>query len=95
MASTVLHRYEEWLAERRDQEEIASSTYNAYLNDASRVFEVLLLEVPPYVIEGYLKAAGYRRTYSHVIENLRKLARPRRVTVFRKPSEKQRRLPGL
>lgn len=96
MASkTILHEYEAWLEKRRASGEITESTCQTYMNDASRVFEVLLQAIPPNVVEGYMHAAGYRRQYRHVIEALRAMARPRKRLVFNAPGEGQERLPGV
>ncbi len=73
--TTILHEYERRLSCRLAQGEIAQATSEAYLNDASRIFEVLLLLVPEPAIEGYMEAAGYRGDYSGIIEGLAALAR--------------------
>lgn len=93
--TTVLHQYEEWLRERRERGEITESTYNTYLNDASRIFEVLLRHLPPGVIEGYMRAEGYRGYYGHVSNVLRVMARARKQIAFAMPEENQPRLPGV
>ena len=73
--TTILHAYEELLAVRVEQGEIADSTRESYLNDASRIVESILRHTPLPVIEGYLSAEGYRGDYGHVIETLRTMAR--------------------
>lgn len=80
--TTILHEYERRLSARLARGEIAQTTSDAYLNDASRIFEVLLLLVPEPAIEGYMEAAGYRGNYSGVIEGLVSLAREPRHTNF-------------
>ncbi len=93
--TTILHQYEEWLRERRERGEITENTYNTYLNDASRVFEVLLRHLPPKVIEGYLAAEGYRGYYGHIIATLRLMARGRGRVAFADPGGAQPALPGI
>ena len=93
--TTVLHEYEKYLKERLEMSEIVESTFNSYLNDASRVFEVLLRHLPANVIQGYMKEEGYRRNYRHIIETLQSMARPRRSPRFKHPQEGQIRLPGV
>lgn len=80
--TTILHEYERRLSARLARGEIAQATCEAYLNDASRIFEVLLLNVPEAVIAGYMEAAGYRGDYSGVIETLADLAREPHRTNF-------------
>ncbi len=93
--TTILHQYEEWLRERRERGEITENTYNTYLNDASRVFEVLLRHLPPKVIEGYLAAEGYRGYHGHIIASLRLMARGRGKVAFVDPGGAQPALPGI
>ena len=93
--TTILHEYERWLAGRVARGEIAESTFDTYLNDASRVLETLLTSLPANVIEGYLKSAGYKGYYGHIVETLRLMARPPRHTAFRQPQEGQQKLPGI
>jgi hypothetical protein len=73
--TTILHEYERRLHSRLAQNEIAQATNDAYLNDASRIFEVLLAMIPAPAIEGYMQAAGYRGDYGIVIEALVELSR--------------------
>ena len=80
--TTILHEYERRLSARLARGEIAQATSEAYLNDASRIFEVLLLNVPGAVIAGYMEAAGYRGDYGSVIETLVDLAREPHRTNF-------------
>ena len=80
--TTILHEYERRLSARLARGEIAQTTSEAYLNDASRIFEVLLMLVPEPAIEGYMQAAGYRGDYSVVIETLADLAREPHHTNF-------------
>ncbi len=80
--TTILHEYERRLSARLARGEIAQTTSEAYLNDASRIFEVLLLNVPEAVIAGYMEAAGYRGDYSGVIETLVDMAREPHRTNF-------------
>jgi hypothetical protein len=80
--TTILHEYERRLSARLARGEIAQTTSEAYLNDASRIVEVLLQLVPEPVIEGYMEAAGYRGDYSGVIEGLVALAREPHRTNF-------------
>jgi hypothetical protein len=80
--TTILHEYERRLSTRLARGEISQTTSEAYLNDASRIFEVLLLLVPEPAIEGYMQAAGYRGDYSGVIETLADLAREPHHTNF-------------
>jgi RNA binding exosome subunit len=91
--TTILHRYEKWLEERQNREEISASTSVTYLNDASRVFEVLLKHVPAAAIEDYLRSEGYKGHYGHIIESLRAMARGHREVAFGDP--RQPRLPGV
>ncbi len=103
--TTILHEYERRLSARLARGEIAQTTSEAYLNDASRIFEVLLLLVPEPAIEGYMEAAGYRGDYSGVIETLATLAREPHRTNFpirhqktlrnRADQELQNPLPGV
>jgi hypothetical protein len=103
--TTILHEYERRLSARLARGEIATATSEAYLNDASRIFEVLLLLVPEPAIEGYMQAAGYRGDYSGVIETLADLARephhtsfpihPQRTLHARISKEDQSSLPGV
>lgn len=92
MSKTILHEYERLLDERIKRGEIVESTRNTYLNDASRVFEVLLKSLPPGTIEEHMKAEGYRGRYRHVIESLHGLVRPKRQTAFPTQPEEQPRL---
>jgi hypothetical protein len=73
--TTILHEFEKHMSERVMSGEIAEATFDSYLNDASRVFETLLRNIPGSVIEGYMKAEGYRGDYRFIIEVLRMLAR--------------------
>jgi hypothetical protein len=73
--TTILHEFEKHMNERVESGEIAEATSDSYLNDASRVFETLLRNIPGSVIEGYMKAEGYRGDYRFIIEVLRMLAR--------------------
>lgn len=103
--TTILHEYERRLSTRLARGEIGQTTSEAYLNDASRIFEVLLLFVPEPAIEGYMEAAGYRGDYSGVIEGLAALAREPHHTNFpihhqksqrnRASQELQNQLPGV
>ncbi|MBN1310601.1 MAG: hypothetical protein JXB30_04210 [Anaerolineae bacterium] len=88
--TTILHEYERRLKARLARGEIAQTTSEAYLNDASRIFEVLLAEIPIPVIAGYMEAAGYKGDYSGVIESIAALAREPRHTNF--PNHPQRTL---
>ncbi len=80
--TTILHEFERRLDERVARGEIAPGTRDAYLNDASRVFETLLRNIPVSVIQGYMKAEGYRGDYRHIVETLRMLARQPRHSAF-------------
>lgn len=103
--TTILHEYERRLSARLARGEIAQTTSEAYLNDASRIFEVLLQLVPEPAIEGYMQAAGYRGDYSGVIEGLAALAReprhsnfpirPQKTLRTRDNQELQNQLPGV
>lgn len=93
--TTVLHEYELWLETRHRRGEITESTYNTYLNEASRIFEVLLRHLPPNVIEGFMEAEGYQGYYGHVIGSLRLMARGRGRVAFKTPDADQPRLPGV
>ena len=73
--TTILHEFEKHMNERVISGEIAEATFDSYLNDASRVFETLLRNIPGSVIEGYMKAEGYRGDYRFIIDVLRMLAR--------------------
>jgi hypothetical protein len=73
--TTILHEFEKHMNERVVSGEIAEATFDSYLNDASRVFETLLRNIPGSVIEGYMKAEGYRGDYRFIIDILRMLAR--------------------
>jgi hypothetical protein len=73
--TTILHEFEKHMNERVTSGEIAEATFDSYLNDASRVFETLLRNIPGSVIEGYMKAEGYRGDYRFIIDILRMLAR--------------------
>ncbi len=92
MSRTILHEFERRLEERVQRGEITASTRDVYLNKASRVFEVLLKRLPPSVIEGYLKAEGYRGHYGYVIRSLNELVRGKRQTSFPAPPKDQPRL---
>jgi hypothetical protein len=93
--TTVLHEYEQWLKDRHERGEITTSTLNTYLNEASRIFEVLLRHLPPNVIEGYMETEGYQGYYGHVISALRLMARSRGRVAFKNPDDAQPRLPGV
>jgi hypothetical protein len=73
--TTILHEFEKHMDDRVTSGEIAEATFDSYLNDASRVFETLLRNIPGSVIEGYMKAEGYRGDYRFIIDILRMLAR--------------------
>lgn len=92
MSRTILHEFERRLEERVQRGEITESTRDVYLNKASRVLEVLLKRLPPSVIEGYLKAEGYRGNYGYVIRWLNGLVRAKRQMTFPEPSKEQPRL---
>ena len=66
--TTILHEFEKHMNERVISGEIAEATFDSYLNDASRVFETLLRNIPGSVIEGYMKAEGYRGDYRFIID---------------------------
>lgn len=93
--TTILHQYEEWLVERRESGEITQSTYETYVNEASRLFEVLLRHLPVSVIEAYMEAEGYQGYYGHIINVLRFMARERGAVAFHTPGDAQPRLPGV
>ncbi len=95
MATTILHQYEAWLKARHASGAITENTLNTYLNDASRVFEVLLRHLPPNVIEGYMEVEGYRGYYGHIISALRSMARGRGRVAFTPPDAPQPPLPGI
>nr|MBN1230106.1 hypothetical protein [Anaerolineae bacterium] len=91
--TTILHEFEDWLLEREQKGEINKKTRQNYMNDASRIFEVMLSQMPANVIEGYLRSEGYRGYYGHLIEALRAMARSRGEKKFHDPG--QSRLPGV
>lgn len=93
--TTVLHQYEEWLQTRLARGDITPSTYDTYLNEASRVFEVILRHLPVHVVEGCMAAAGYQGSHGHVINVLRYMARERGHVAFGDPDDLQPRLPGV
>lgn len=93
--TTILHQYEQWLADRHARGEITEDTYATYLREASRIFEILLRHLPGNVIEAYMAAEGYQGSYSHVINALRVMARERGRVAFRTPDDDQPRLPGV
>lgn len=93
--TTILHEYERRLDDRLRRGEIAESTHDAYLNEASRIFEVLLRHIPANVIEGYMQADGYRGYYGHIVDALRALARSRRQAAFPDVRRSQPTLPGV
>ncbi len=101
--TTILHEYERRLDERMARKEISTTTRDTYLNDASRVLEMLLRQIPTPAIQGYLEAEGYRGDYRHVIGTLREMAREPGHLLFPagaysdKPpqSDSQERLPGV
>ena len=74
--TTILHELERRLDRRLADGEITEATRNSYLNDASRVFEMLLRRIPAPVIEGYMEAEGYQGEYGTVIRLLSDMARP-------------------
>ena len=81
--TTILHEYERRLRERVEKKEITQKTADGYLNDASRVVEVLLAYVPVAAIQGYMEAAGYQGDYGQVIEQLMTMTRePGRSTFY-------------
>lgn len=80
--TTILHEYERRLDARLARKEISQKTRESYLNDASRICEILLAYVPVAAIQGYMEAAGYQGDYQNVIEQLCDLAREPGRTVF-------------
>ncbi len=93
--TTILDEYERRLEGRLQRGEITESTRDTYLNDGSRVLEVLLKHLPPNVIEGYMEVEGYRSYYGHIVELLRSLARSHGQSAFPDPRKAQPRLPGV
>lgn len=100
--TTILHEYERRLNARVERNEITETTFDTYLNDASRIFEVLLKVIPSPVVEGYMLAAGYRGDYSGIIESLVVLARepghtsfPDHPVLTLRPKASQDALPGV
>lgn len=80
--TTILHEYECRLDARLEKGEITESTHDTYLNDASRVVEILLTYIPVAAIQGYMEAAGYQGDYGGVIDSLCSLAREPGHTAF-------------
>ncbi len=72
---TILDEYHDRLKLRLSRKKISQATFDAYVNDASRVIEVLLTSLPPQAIQGFMEGAGYRGEYNHVIAPLRGLCR--------------------
>jgi hypothetical protein len=106
--TTIFHEYERLLDARLAQDEITPATRDNYLNDASRVVEILLMCIPTAAIQGYMEAAGYQGDYRLIIETLRELAREPRHTAFdevvwerrelvkrRQQEDDQKTLPGI
>ncbi len=102
---TVLDEYEDRLKLRLSRRKISQATFDAYMNDASRVLEVLLTSIPAQAIQGFMEGAGYRGSYKHVIEPLKGLCRepghmsfpdhPQAVHRPRVKKELQKPLPGV
>jgi hypothetical protein len=80
--TTILHEFERRLEARLARKEITTNTRDTYLNDASRVFEILLNFVPVAAIQGYMEAAGYQGDYGFVIISLADMAREPGHTSF-------------
>jgi len=72
---TILDEYQARLNLKLSRKKISQATFEAYMNDASRVFEVLLTSLPAQAVQGFMEGAGYRGSYKHVIEPLRDLCR--------------------
>jgi predicted transport protein len=83
---TILHELERRLDERVAEGEIAASTRDAHLNDAGRIFEVLLRNVPAEVICGYMRSDGYQGDYRYIVRLLRGMAREAGHLVFPEPA---------
>ena len=102
---TILDEYEDRLKLRLARKKISQATFDAYMNDASRIFEVILTSLPAQAIQGFMEGAGYRGNFKHVIEPLRGLCRepghmafPDRPKPIHRPQVKrnlQKRLPGV
>jgi len=102
---TILDEYQDRLKLRLERKKISQATFDAYMNDASRVFEVLLTSLPAQAIQGFMEGAGYRGSYKHIIEPLRNLSRepghmafPERPQPIHRPRVKrnlQKPLPGV
>jgi hypothetical protein len=80
--TTILHEYERRLNLRLARGEITEATRDTYINDASRIFEVLLRHIPSQAIEGFMESEGYRGEYIHIIGSLNTIAREHGHLIF-------------
>jgi len=70
----ILTEYEERLERRVRTGEITEITKQAYLDDANRLFETLIVAIPQVVMEAYVQARGFKGPYARIIRDLKDIA---------------------